>query len=464
MRFSLWHLKIAFLIFLAILTATVLTRLIPPLQSPDENVHLARADMISHGQWLLQPGTAGEGREGGYVDSNLIAFVEAMLSISGKGATKETARQTLEAAGKKEWAHQESYYNAAGTGYYLPIIYAPHAAGLYLSRKLDLTMHASYEFTRILVIATIFAIMAWAFSLYTPNLLSLMLLTTPMALFQLNSPTIDGLCAAMTILAIGLWFSTLHSVKYLNEGKLSLQEIVLYGLIIVLCTARTNLLPTLLIPLTLLFNRRSVSRFAVFLLVCTLTLGWIAFGISSTHDSRVVREHTTAEILISYISNPLEFFDLLFNTVSDDEIRRFYRDSYFGILGWLDTPIPRQAVRILYAFAIIVGAVLVAATRWRRELSTRATLLAIGVISTFLIFLALALTWTNYPADKISGIQGRYFLIPTLFIAAAIGRADGEIRPYRPVELFAFFAFLTYSLYILGHTLLFQYKMSNQYF
>jgi len=456
--------KIIILAFLAILFATVITRLIPPVQSPDENVHLMRADMISHGQLLLVPGTANKGREGGLVDSNLIVFIESMMGVSGNGASKEKTPALVNDLGRIKWAHKQTFANAAGTGYYLPIIYAPHALGLFISRKLDLSMRASYEITRTLVVATSLAIMGWAFCLYTPNILSTMLLTTPMALFQLNSPTIDGLCTAMAILAIGLWLQVSSSDRYRNHGELSWQEISLYGLILVLCAARTNLLPTLLVPLALVASQPTRQRVAAVLFMYLLTAAWIAFGISTTHDSRVVRDHTTVNILINYLSNPGDFFDLLNRTISDFEIRRFYRHSFFGILGWLDTPIPRQAVRIFSAAIIITALVLIAVTPWRREWPKRTIFLLIGVASTLLVFFALAISWNNYPSEKIWGVQGRYFLIPMLFIAASIGRVEAGGRISRPAEKVALTAFLIYSLYVLTSTLSAQYKMDSLYF
>lgn len=464
MKFLQHRYGTVFYIFFSVFAAILITRLIPPIQSPDENVHLLRADMISHGQFLLAPGAANKGREGGYIDSTLIKFTDSMMGISGNGAPKEIALDLLAKSGQMRWSHEKTFVNAAGTGYYMPIIYAPHALGLFASRKLDLTMHASYELTRTLVVTTSLLILGCAFLLYTPNLLTLILLTTPMALFQLGSPTIDGLCAAMTILAIGLWLRVSSSEQYLNSTQVSKQEITLYTLVLVLCAARTNLLPTLLIPLALAVAHPSRQRIFTVGLFFILTLGWIAFGISTTYDSRIVRENSTVQILTNYLTNPVEFFELVGRTVSDLETRRFYRHSFFGILGWLDTPISKQAVRIFSAAVVIVAFILISTTQWRREWRKRLILLGIGVTGTLLIFFALAVSWTNYPADKISGIQGRYFLIPALFVSAAIGRLQPESKITKPVELIALGAFLSYSMYILTTTLAAQYRMGNLYY
>ena len=195
-----------------------------------------------------------------------------------------------------------------------------------------------------------------------------------------------------------------------------------------------------------------------------LTAGWIVFGVSTTYDSRVVREHTTSTVLFNYLSRPIEFFELVQRTVSDSEIRKFYRHSYFGILGWLDTPISRVAVRIFSAFTVIASVILIVTTPWRNNWKKRALLLLIGITSTILIFFALAVSWSNYPTDKITGIQGRYFLIPTLFMAAALDRAEAGGRISKPIESIALVVFLTYSFFILITTLANQYRLGSLYF
>jgi uncharacterized membrane protein len=300
--------------------------------------------------------------------------------------------------------------------------------------------------------------------LYTPNLLSLMLLTTPMALFQFSSPTIDGLCAAMAILVIGLWLQISASEHFLRNQKVMRREIALYALVLILCAARTNLLPTLLIPLSLAIARPSRQRIWTVALLFLLTLSWIAFGVSTTYDSRVVREISTIQILFNYLQKPGEFFELVGRTISDLETRRFYRHSFFGILGWLDTPISRQAVRIFSAAVVISALTLLVTTQWRFAWKKRGILFLMGLSGALLIFFALAVSWTNYPAERVSGIQGRYFLIPALFCAAAIGRLQPEGKITKPIEFITLGFFVLYSLYILTTTLAAQYRMGSLYF
>lgn len=461
MMYARQNLSRTLVIILILVCVAAISRLIPPFQSPDENVHLLRADMIAHGQWLLESEDGTKGREGGNVDTSFQAFAAAMLRIAGPGVAKEPASEITAHADNIRWSGERAFEKAAGTGYYLPVIYAPHALGLYVSRQLNLTMRSSYALTRGIVLMTSVAMIAWALSLYTPNVLTLMLLMTPMALFQLSSPTIDGLCAAMAMVVIGLWFHLTNPAQRSDNDRISWQELTLYGLILVLCTARTNLLPLLLIPLVFLRTQYTRQRLFLVAALYAFTLGWIAFGVLTTYDSRVVRQYSTLEILTRYLTHPGEFVELLMRTVANTEIRRFYRDSFFGILGWLDTPIPRQAVRILAVTVGVTALVMALTTRWRQAFSTRASFLIIGFVSMVLIFFAMAVTWTIYPAHTISGVQGRYFLLPCLFMAAAVGRIQAGVRKFDRSEVVIATVFCLYSLYLLVSTLLEQYGMVN---
>jgi uncharacterized membrane protein len=384
------------------------------------------------------------------------------LSIAGRDKDKSSARELVSRGQQLKWSGSTVFEKAAGTGYYLPVIYVPHALGLYISRQLDLSMASSYALTRGIVVSTSIALIAWALALHAPNVLTLMLLLTPMALFQLSSPTIDGLCMAIALLIIGLGFKVSTSLQR-NNNFISFWETCLYGLILVLCTTRTNLLPVLLLPLAYLAIRYSHLRLIAVSLLYILTLGWIIFGFLTTYDDRVVRPQSTLDILQIYLSRPLEFFELLIQTISNNENRRFYRDSFFGILGWLDTPIPRQAVRILATVSGITAIAMALTTEWRSFAYMRLIFLLVGFAGIILIFFAMAVTWTTYPAQSVLGVQGRYFLIPCLFMAAAVGRVPAGMRNYGPFEVTVIIIFFLYSQYLLVATLVDRYQMANLY-
>lgn len=448
----------ALLLFAIFMGAIAINRLIPPFQSPDETVHLLRADMISRGQWLLQPQSLqSKGREGGLVDVHTAMFSEVMLTLVGGPHEDNPARELMNKADQVGWSGKTKFVLAAGTGYYTPLIYTPHALGLGVGRLLNLSMLDSYMLARALVIAASLAMLVWAFTLYAPNMLMVMLLLMPMSVFQWLSPTIDGLCASLAVLLIGLWVSLpqRHPTAHFSR-----QEGVLYLCIFMLCTTRTNMLPTLLIPLLLLAQHHSRARALAVLALFGITMGWILFATLTVHDARVVRGISTTDVLLGYLGSPGEFFGVMQRTLGEVSIRKFYRQSFVGFLGWLDTPIPKQAVRDLWSALGICIVVMLATLRLWRPWVTRLGLLIIGIGSAVLVLFALAVTWNLYPAVTLMGVQGRYFIIPALFTAAALGRLAPSPQPYRWYEVLMMGIFGCYSLYVLVQTLQNRYLLT----
>lgn len=451
------------LFFLALVLALVMARLIPAFQSPDEIMHLHRADMIAHGQLFLEkPAPDAKGYTGGYSDLNLIRFAAWMSKIAGVNKADLSPTWLMEQASRYPWAHSKDFVNAVGTAYYLPLIYLPHAAGLAVSRHLDWSMRASYDFTRAIVTLTVLALLAWAWALLPPNLLVRALVLMPMSAFQILSPTIDGLCIAMALVLGGLVIA-----QYQQQGqRLPLRRwrvVAIYALTFVLVTSRTNLLPLLAIPLLLLCQRCSWPRLAAFVVLCAASLGWTLFVLLTTMETRIERSHSTLQILQIYLDDPLYFLGLVGSTLAHRDKGPFLAYSFVGILGWLDTSIPKSAMRAIWV--VLVGAALLAAAQARREerqhTALRALLMACAVASTLLAFFAIAVTWNDYPVAVISGVQGRYFIIPALLFALAIGPMAHERTPtQRRMELGTTTAMAGYFLFVLVGTLYSRYQLA----
>lgn len=445
---------------LALLLAWGLMRLIPAFQSPDENSHLLRADMIAHGQLTLRKDEPDEvGNQGGYVDRHFMAFVQNMRTIAGHDRDLNASAQGLmDQASREHWAHQDMFVNVAGTGYYSPFIYLPHALGLRMARALDLSMRASYELTRLLVALTALGLIAWAWRILAPNLLVRVLVLMPMAMFQVLSPTIDGLSIALALLLASLFVAQCLAPR----GKTDmLQECALYACTFLLVTSRTNLAPLLLLPLWLLARHLSGERLLAWLALCTASAGWTLYGLATTADTRLVRAHSTLEIILLYARDPMGFASLVARTLSHSETSYFYAYSFVGMLGWLDASIPRGAMKAVWCGIALALAATIWSTKYaRRDIAARSVLLFAGLSSTVLIFFALAISWNDYPVEIIGGVQGRYFIVPALLMAVAIGSLGDKAAPvHRKISTVLTTAFALGSLYILASTLSERYAM-----
>ncbi len=443
--------------------ALVLMRWMPAFQSPDELAHIHRADMIAHGQLLLQKDEPGaRGNTGGHADLHLIRFGLWMARITGLNNQSGLSANTLmEHASRHGWAHTEHFIDAMGSAYNVPLIYLPHAIGLGVSRHLDLSLRASYGLTRALVTLTTLALMAWAWTLLPPNLLTLALVVLPMSVFQILSPTVDGLCMALALLLLALVVAQYQGGPGHARAH-PWHTLVLYLCTFLLATSRANLLPLLALPLLLLWRDYSRPRLLAFLALCLACAGWTLFVLLTTVETRIERSLTTLQIIGAYARHPLEFFTVVANTLLDREKGYFIAYSFVGILGWLDTLIPAPAMKALWGMLLAALACAALQARHdRRDAPIRLVLLACAAVSALLVFFALAVTWNGYPVPVIGGVQGRYFLIPALLLAVAVGPLHAGERPvlHRRLELAASVAMVAYGLYVLVGTLSERYQM-----
>lgn len=404
---------------LLLIAGCALSSLIPPVQSPDEHSHLMRAYMISRGHWLLEtpPGAS----TGGMVDQGLLQFSDAYLStIATRADARLTPAQKAQAESLR-WGQEERFFPVPGTGYYLPVVYAPHAAALFAGRALDLTVANSYRLARLFTWGLCLGLLAAAFRILAPPVLAVALLLLPMTAFQLLSPTLDGLTTCLAVLALSLFLRGLR-----NEGGGAALSWALSLCVLVLATSRIQLMPLVALPFFLAWRRSSARDAWLGAAVLALSLGWIGYALLNTVDLRVTRTHGTGELLRYYAMRPGSFVQVIENSLADPALSRFYADSFIGILGWLDTRLPAFAYPLLWAGLAVCAAATLAAASPREQLAARLLVLAAAAASAMMVFLALLVTWTVHPAVTVAGVQGRYFVVPAIMAAYALGAPDAQ--------------------------------------
>ena len=115
-RRGLW-LAAALCIWLLALAAS---QRIPPMQSPDEPSHLARAYLLCRGEGLLHtpPGESS----GGAVDRALDELVQPYLRLARESSLRLRADES-QALAALRWSGKEAFVPIPSTGYLLPFIY-----------------------------------------------------------------------------------------------------------------------------------------------------------------------------------------------------------------------------------------------------------------------------------------------------------------------------------------------------
>jgi hypothetical protein len=396
--------------------------MIPPFQSPDEVDHIKRAYFLTQGYILLEapPGNAS----GGMVDSGLASYWEYYRDHRFKPDRKVT-REEEKAAGRIRWSGAQEFTAAPGTGYYFPLIYLPHAVGLATGKAIGWTVERTYYFTRLIVLATVCLLLLLAFNLHAPSPLTLALLIMPMSVFQFASASLDGVSTAVAVVGLSAFLRMSKGSRF--------SPLLFYTLLasVALVTAcRVHLLPMWALVLVIALQARSRKFFLLGVLTLLLVLGWVALAIGATVDTRQSLGGSTSDLAFYYLSQPLRFLEVLANTFSSREMVTHYRDSFIGVLGWLDTRFSADAY-----FYVAIGIALVAlfslSVQTEGRWLIRATLLSAALVSSLLAFFAMLITWTPHPAHVIHGVQGRYLLVPALMTSFAVTNRLAELGRLR---------------------------------
>lgn len=402
--------KSAAIAILLILGCAILSVIIPPLKSPDEHDHIERAYLLGKGVIVSE---RPEGKaSGGNIDTGLSAYLNSFLPSQDKLTEAELA-----AAREIQWSGQRVYDPSPGAAYYFPVIYLPQTSALLLGEHLGMTVDTSYRLARAFALLAAALLIFLAFRVYPANPLTVVLIALPMSLFQLSSASLDGISTALAIFIIATFLR-------IAKGKGNTPSRYVYALAIaitILTTSRIHAAPVLLLLAACYWYTN--DKKALYLLVSSTLIFtvWTAIAIKTTVDLRVTTSAPVSEVVVFYLKTPFQFFHVLWESVSDKSLQDFYRKSFLGILGWLDTPFEKGCYEALSLGILAIAALSFSWGEFKDEWRQRSLLIFIAVAGTLLIFFALLVTWTPHPAGNIAGVQGRYFMIPAVFLAYGIG-------------------------------------------
>lgn len=441
-----------FMAIILLVACVFLSVIIPPMKSPDEPDHMERAYLLTKGVWVLD---RPQGKSsGGNIDTGLLDYIAIYPPPQDKITTDVT-----EAAGEIRWSKQRVFDPSPGTGYYFPAIYAPQAAGLYLGERLGLTVDHSYRLARALTLMVSVLFIGAAFTLYAPNAMTLALLVMPMSLFQFASASLDGITTALAVLSIAL-FQRLAADKKHASGWM---QTALAMAVVLLVTSRIHALPFVLLLVAAWRYAPSKRTLSLMLISGLWVAVWTGLAIKTTVDLRVVNSAPTSQVLLYYLRQPLHFIDVLWATLSDTDVLQMYGRTFIGVLGWLDTPFSHPVYRWLGGGLLLTAILTCSYQGIQQEWPHRLLLAGIAIASVGLIFLALLVTWTPHPADKIIGIQGRYFLIPAIVLAYSMAGTQGMGRGWRKaLSVGLCFGVFVYAMTATTKVLLNRYYLSPQ--
>ncbi|KPB52626.1 putative membrane protein [Pseudomonas coronafaciens pv. oryzae] len=418
----------------------ILSALIPSFMSPDEVDHVKRAYWLSQGKILLDtpPGQSS----GGMVDNGLLSYMNTFHLTFMKDRNHKVSSDEFNSASEIRWGGQPTFSPAPGTGYYFPAVYAPQAAGLLIGKTFDLSVESSYRLARLFSLICAIAILIIATIIYESNPLAIALLAVPMTLFQLSSASLDSVSNALAVLAISIFMRISTDREKTRKGLITCLGIVLF----VLISSRVHLLPMLVFPFICYFYTRDKRSLIVGTLTTAAVAVWLLIAIKNTVDTRVIVGSPTSTVALYYLSDPIAFLKVLYNTIGNPIIANFYAVAFVGNLGWLDTPLSPAAYERILLLLFFVFIVTALTKDIRKNISARLILIACAGSSFLLVFFAILITFNEHPASVIQGVQGRYFLVPALMFAYSLASSpEKRTNTSRFIGYLFFCVFLSYS-------------------
>lgn len=432
---------ISFAISCFILLVTVLPSK-PPFNSPDEGTHLFRADSLTHGYISLNP-LGPDTISDSMIDSNLaksmMAFSQPLTNPSVDGFNK-----AIDTMDKLYWTKERTDVSLPTTSYYLPIIYAPQVTSLFIGKILNLSIYKTYLLVNVISFLSCAIILLIANQIYKIPLFTLVIISIPMSIYQLLSPTIDGLSLSLTILAMSIFFELQNSDSNRNQ---SLLLILMSACIIIAIGSRANLIAMVLLPAWLYFTTKKRIYLTALSLTIIITFAWIIHTLSNASASSLFRHpgFTNSQIVSYYLTHPKDLIKITYGTITNFDYISFYIESFIGKLGRLDIDIPESfrntiivSIFIVFLSSFILG-------KFKEINRTHFFVFIISICSIALVFAALLIQWTPFPTNYIEGIQGRYFIIPVSMLGYCLPKIKSKTNfIYLVVLLTAIFS--TYTI------------------
>jgi uncharacterized membrane protein/Tfp pilus assembly protein PilF len=386
------------LIFLSICT--------PPFQTPDELAHFERAYQISRGGLY--------GGSGGYVDQGIDQAYSHYSQLPFNGKARVTAADEA-AAASVQWTGQTVYRDFPNTATYPPIGYLPQALGIVLGRIAGLSVVYTLILSRLINGA--FAILISVLALYwcqRGKLVMFAVLLLPLTISLFGSCSQDATLISISCLAFAI------VSRQISEGfPLSLRmTMVLAAALLIVLLKRPPYVPLLLVLLIPGILPRWGKKpawlpgLSLAGLLAALTVIWWLAAPSSANAG--ANSGVDAKMQLLYLFHHPGVLPKIMIGID----YRSFTDGFIGVLGWLDTFMPRPYY-VMMQLMLLVAIIAEMVYRSRFKYSATAIILFAALSSVVGVVLIEYLLFNPVGSHIVEGVQSRY-LIP-LAIAGSIG-------------------------------------------
>jgi uncharacterized membrane protein len=422
------------LIFLVLATfgGLLVIGLNPPLRGPDEPAHFLRALGIAQGE--LVPRTVdARGRRGlylardfyeGFALFNAVRETEPGRSIYMDAFSRYFAQAVVEpSSGSTVFAPYE------GAESYSPVPYLAYVPAALLSRALGFKFVGTLYAMRLAGLLATAALVAYAIAI-APSLKWMFFATAmlPTAIYQRSVVSADGAALSLALLVIALCLRSVEQrggatqrMGWIAACALTKPPQIAFGLLELMRDAPTSMI-------------KWMQAAAVVLPALCLSAAWIVLSSGDVGAWRIsegsglpAHEFDFFWKLSYLLHHPVVFAAMSFTSL--DYSAELWR-QLIGVFGWLDIhmlPWAYAAISLLLLVCLFDALALPLAARLRVGGIALATTLAYCVA----VFAIFFVTLTPTTAERIHGLQGRYFIaIPPLLaivLSAIINRGAGRL-------------------------------------
>jgi len=398
--------------FVGLVAVMAIALLMPPHMNPDEGAHFNRADQIGRGGIIAK--RLSERLAGGKVNLGINESNYAMRQIPGRPQNKVT-QAMIDEAKVADWNSRMSEEGFANTAVYPPFFYIPSTIGIWIGRGLDLsivnTLYLSRALTGVVSVAIGTLAVMFAGSA-APWIFTVLMLPTPLSLSASVSQEalMHGFAALACAFVARLFFGTGSARTNLYGAAISTALVVM---------ARPPLIGLALVPLAM-WRLTWRKRFIGTAMIVLSTGVWLLLTARAFVHPRLAldgsadpAEFGTAEQISFMLSHPLETVSAFINTV------RLYGesvyDAFVGELGWSDVLFPSWYYTLATAMLVVAFLVSLPKRDGVRPLGAALILLALCGAGIG-IYVAQYIAWSPIGSDIMHGVQGRYFIVPALFV------------------------------------------------
>lgn len=416
-----WLYKRLHLLWLVMIApiASVMVFLTPAFQVPDEFAHFIKTDQVSRG--YLIPLLMEKSNVGNMTSSS----VKKVFDIKGYHSIPFHADVKVDVITANNvrpsnivWESGTVFMRNNNTAVYFPTGYAVQALGLLAARSMKANVISSFYFSRYLscmacVLLSFLAIRTAG----RGKLLLFILLSLPMTLFEYASLSQDGILISAAALGIALITGT-------DENPLGASR-----------TFARHLLGLMMLALLVLGKTPYIFIFIYFLIHVYLkhrdhrtvvaAFGALVIGVIAAWTLMVapcvkipLYGQANPVLQVAYLkANPMVLVNVvLFNALKN--IRTLIQEM-IGVLGWLEIVLSRWSyslMKILIYALLFVGFL---GSLYRKRYDSL-LMIAISILTMFMLSLSLYITWTPVGLGSVEGSQGRYMIPVYVFIAGAL--------------------------------------------